>query len=71
MGSNNNQDLVHVIKAIEEANNENAKRVPAWYDHQRAWICWDPRILNRVMNLVLNGYVKYIEFSHLAIYGCL
>jgi hypothetical protein len=26
-------------------------------------------ILNRGMNLVLAGYVKYIEFSHLAIFG--
>jgi hypothetical protein len=23
------------------------------------------------MNLVLAGYVKYIEFSHLVIFGCL
>jgi hypothetical protein len=26
-------------------------------------------ILNREMNLVLAGYFKYIEFSHLAIFG--
>ena len=34
MDSNNNQDLINIIKAIEEANNY-AKTFSTWSDYQR------------------------------------